>query len=127
LEGTPVNFVDLCLLLASISASVGGQFFLKSGAMKLGAVNGTNVVGVILGMVTNWQILAGLTCYALGVITYILLLNRVALSIASPALALSYVFAVLIGVFFFKEPMSLVRAMGVGMIFGGVILLTQKH
>jgi drug/metabolite transporter (DMT)-like permease len=122
-----VNFVALCLLLASIGASVGGQFFLKSGAMKLGAVNASNVVGVIFSMVTNWQILAGLTCYALGVVTYILLLTRVDLSTASPALALSYVFVVMIGVFFFKEPMSLGRALGVGMIFGGVILLTRKH
>lgn len=122
-----MNFVALCLLLVSIGASVGGQFFLKSGAMKLGTVNASNVVGAILSMVTNWQILAGLTCYGLGVITYILLLTRVDLSTASPALALSYVFVVMIGVFFFKEPMSLVRALGVGMIFGGVILLTRKH
>lgn len=120
-----MSFASFLLLLASVSASVGGSFFLKQGARALGTINGSNVVSAILNMVNQWQIWVGLTCYGLGVITYILLLNKVDLSIAAPLLATSYIFAVLLGVFFFKETVSISQMIGIAMIFCGAILLTQ--
>jgi drug/metabolite transporter (DMT)-like permease len=121
-----MSFAAFCLLIASVIASVGGQFFLKMGANQLGKVNASNVVGTILSMVTNWQILVGLTFYGLGVVTYILLLNKVKISVASPALATSYIFAVLLGRFYFGDQISMPQYFGIGFIFFGVILLTRS-
>ncbi|MBE9031193.1 EamA family transporter [filamentous cyanobacterium LEGE 11480] len=120
-----MSFASILLLLASVSASVGGQFFLKQGALQLGEIDSSNVGMAIVGMLSKWQIWVGLTCYGLGVITYILLLNKVNLSVASPLLATSYIFAVLLGVFFFKESVSIAQYIGIGMIFCGAILLSQ--
>jgi drug/metabolite transporter (DMT)-like permease len=120
-----MSFAAILLLLASVTASVGGQFFLKQGALQLGKIDSSNVVMVILGMLSKWQIWVGLTFYGLGVITYILLLNKVNLSVASPLLATSYIFAVLLGVFFFKESITTLQGVGIAMIFGGAILLSQ--
>lgn len=120
-----MSFAAFCLLVASVLASVGGQFFLKQGAISLGVVDTSNVLTAILSMATKWQIFLGLCFYGLGVITYILLLNKVSLSIASPLLATSYVFAVLMGVFFFHEKVSLIQSIGIGLIFCGVVLLTR--
>ena len=121
-----MSLQEAFLLLASILASVGGQFFLKAGALKLGKVTAGNVVGHMLGILATPELLAGLTCYALGAVTYILLLTRVKLSIAAPSVALSYVFAVLIGYFLFREPIPISRAIGLGLIMSGVVLVTWK-
>ncbi|MGI0492204.1 EamA family transporter [Alkalinema pantanalense CENA528] len=121
-----MSFAAFCLLMASVAASVGGQFFLKQGALALGTIDSSNVLLAIVSMITKWQILVGLVCYGLGVVTYILLLNKVNLSIASPLLALSYVFAVLLGLFFFKEKLTLVQYIGIAFIFLGVVLLTRS-
>jgi drug/metabolite transporter (DMT)-like permease len=121
-----MNFISFCLLIASVAASVGGQLFLKMGANQLGKVGAGNLMATLTTMATTWQIIVGLTFYGLGVITYILLLNRVNISIASPALATSYVFAVLMGRFYFGDQISVPQYVGIGLIFSGVILLTRS-
>jgi drug/metabolite transporter (DMT)-like permease len=121
-----MDFASFCLLIASVAASVGGQFFLKMGANQLGKVGAGNLAATLVAMVTTWPILVGLTFYGLGVVTYILLLNRVPISIASPALATSYVFAVLLGRFYFGDQISIPQYIGIGLIFSGVVLLTRS-
>jgi drug/metabolite transporter (DMT)-like permease len=120
-----MSFAAMLLLLTSVSASAGGQFFLKQSAVQLGKIDQTNAIAAIVGMVSRWQIWAGLTCYGLGLMTYILLLTKVNLSIASPLLATSYIFAVLIGVFCFQESISIAQCLGIALIFCGAVLLTQ--
>jgi len=114
------------LFLISILMSVAGQFFLKSGALKLGQVNASNWLGHILGIVTIPELLVGLTCYGFGALSYILLLTRVNLSVAGPAASLVYVFSVLVGYFVFRETIPTTRYIGLGLIISGVILVIWK-
>lgn len=114
------------LLLISILMSVAGQWLLKTGALKLGQVNTSNLSSHVLGILTTPELLAGLTCYGLGAIAYILLLTRVNLSIAGPAVALVYVFSVLLGYFVFREPIPLIRVFGLSLIVCGVVLVIWK-
>lgn len=103
--------------------SVAGQLLLKAGALKLGKVHASNFSSHVLGILTTPELVAGLTCYAMGAIAYILLLTRVKLSIAGPAVALVYVFSVLLGYFVFRESVPLSRVVGLGFIMCGVILV----
>ena len=121
-----VTLQELSLLLMSVIASVAGQFFLKTGALKLGKVHVGNVVAHILSILTTPELLIGLSCYALGALAYILLLTRVNLSVAGPSVSLVYVFSVILGYFIFKEPIPLTRLMGLSLIIGGVILVVWK-
>jgi len=114
------------LFLISILASVTGQWLLKAGALKLGKVNAGNLIGHLLGIVTIPELLIGLACYGLGAIAYILLLTRVKLSVAGPAVALGYVFSLLLGYFIFKEVVPLSRIVGLGLIVCGVVLVIWK-
>lgn len=114
------------LFLISILMSVAGQWLLKAGALKLGKVSTDNWLSHVLGILTTPELLAGLTCYGLGAIAYILLLTRVKLSIAGPAVALVYVFSVLLGYFIFQEPIPLSRVVGLGLIICGVLLVIWK-
>jgi multidrug transporter EmrE-like cation transporter len=121
---TPAEFL---LLLISILLSGSGQFFLKSGALQLGQVTGTNLISHVLSIATTPALLVGLTCYALGAISYILLLTRVHLSVAGPAASLIYIFSVLLGYFAFQEAISLSRLVGLGCIICGVILIAWQR
>jgi drug/metabolite transporter (DMT)-like permease len=114
------------LFLISILMSVAGQWLLKTGALKLGQVNTSNLSSHVLGILTTPELLAGLSCYGLGAIAYILLLTRVNLSIAGPAVALVYVFSVLLGYFVFREPIPLIRVFGLSLIVCGVVLVIWK-
>lgn len=114
------------LFLISVLTSVAGQFFLKAGALKLGKVNATNLFSHILGILVTPELLMGLTCYGLGACAYILLLTRVKLSIAGPAVALVYVFSLLLGYFLFREPIPFSRVVGLGLIICGVVLVLWK-
>lgn len=115
------------LFLISTLMSVAGQWLLKAGALKLGKVSTSNLSSHVLGILTTPELLAGLTCYGLAAIAYILLLTRVKLSIAAPAVAISYVFSMLLGYFVFQESVPFSRVVGLGLIICGVILVIWKN
>jgi multidrug transporter EmrE-like cation transporter len=121
-----VTLPELSLLLISVLAGVFGQFFLKLGAGKLGKVDMDNAVSHILSIVTTPELLIGLTCYALGAIVYILLLTRVNLSIAAPAISISYIFSVVLGHFWFRESIVFPQIIGLAAISFGVILVVSN-
>ncbi|MEM8805930.1 MAG: DMT family transporter [Cyanobacteria bacterium P01_G01_bin.38] len=116
---------EIILLLATVIGGSLGQIFLKLGALKLGAVTGSNIVSHILGIALIPEFIAGIFAYGLGALAYILLLTRVELSIAAPATASIYVFSVVFSYFFLKEPFSIAQAVGLGMIMCGVILVAS--
>jgi drug/metabolite transporter (DMT)-like permease len=121
-----VIFKEFILFVTSIIFGITGQFFLKAGALELGKVNGDNILSHIISMITTPKLLIGLTFYGLGAVTYILLLTRVDLSVVGPAVALGYVFSMLIGIIVFKEPIIINRLIGLGLIVCGVILVIWK-
>lgn len=90
LKDISVTPQELILLLMSVLASVGGQFFLKAGALKLGRVHIGNAVSHILSIITTPELVLGLACYGLGALAYIMLLTRVSLSIADPSISQGY-------------------------------------
>jgi len=120
---TPSEF---SLLLLSVFISVVGQFFLKLGALKLGRVHTGNAASHILSIMTTPELLVGLTCYALGAVAYILLLTRVNLSVAAPSVSIGYILSVLLGYLILKEPISLIRLVGLSLIVVGVILVVWR-
>ena len=121
-----MSIPEFSLLLISVLISVAGQFFLKMGAIKLGKVDPSNAVSHILNMITIPELLLGLTCYGIGAVAYILLLTRVNLTVAAPAVSVGYIFSVLLGYFVLKEPISIIRVFGLGFIVTGVILVIWK-
>jgi len=125
-SGVILTLLEFCLLLMSVIISVAGQFFLKLGALKLGKVDAGNAVSHILSMVKTPEVLAGLSFYGIGAVAYILLLTRVNLSVAAPAVSIGYIFSVLIGCFILKESISPLRLVGLSLIVMGVILLVGK-
>ncbi|PSF38162.1 EamA-like transporter family protein [Aphanothece hegewaldii CCALA 016] len=121
-----MSLQEFGLLLFSVLVSATGQFFLKVGALKLGKVTGNNLISHIFNILTVPELIAGLACYGLGAIAYILLLTRVKLSVAGPSASLIYIFSVLMGYFIFKESIPIYRLFGMGFIVCGVILVVWQ-
>lgn len=115
------------LFIISILTNAVGQYLLKSGALRLGTVDARDPVGYLWAVATTPQLVLGLGCYGLGALAYILLLTRVNLSVAGPAVALAYVISVTIGVFWFHETLPPMRLVGLGAIVFGVILVVWKQ
>jgi drug/metabolite transporter (DMT)-like permease len=122
-----MNPKEFILLLIAIVFSASGQFFLKLGALKLGKVTANNAIGHVLSIAMQPELLAGLACYGIGAILYILVLTRVNLSVAGPAAALIYILSFLLGHFAFGEAISTNRLFGLGFIVCGVILLVWQQ
>jgi drug/metabolite transporter (DMT)-like permease len=121
-----VTLQEFGLLMMAILSGVAGQFLLKTGALRLGKVTVENAIQLLLNIVTIPELVAGLVCYGIGAVAYILVLTRVNLSVAGPAVALSYVFSVLIGYFLFQEPIPMIRLTGLGFIVAGVVLVVWQ-
>ena len=120
---------SVLLILASIIASVFGQFVLKTGAKQLGTLgveqagNGLHHAFVAI---TNPWIVGGLGCYALGAVTWIVVLTRVPLSWAYPILALNQILILLVAWLFLGETVTAMRWGGALMIVAGVFLVSQS-
>jgi multidrug transporter EmrE-like cation transporter len=121
-----VTLQEFFLFLSAVLMASGGQFLLKLGAGKLGKVNASNAVSHILNIAQTPELVAGLALYALSSILFILVLTRVKLSVAGPAISISYIFSVLLGYFFFDESISRQHLVGLGLIVLGVILVVKR-
>lgn len=114
------------LLLITVFIGITGQFFLKLGAVKLGKVSATNFATHILSIIWTPELLLGLTFYAMSAVLYILLMTRINLSVIGPAVSMGYIFSVLMGYYFFKEPITPRHLVGLGFIACGVILVAWR-
>jgi drug/metabolite transporter (DMT)-like permease len=121
-----MGFAEICMLAVTILTGSIGQYFLKLGANKLGAVTADNAIALMLKILTIPDLLIGLTFYAGAAVLYILILTRVPLSVLGPSVALQYVFAVLMGKYLFNDPIPGYRWIGLGFIACGVMLVIWK-
>ena len=81
------------LLFTGVLLNAAAQLFLKAGTNATGVITLTPSDGLatILRLATVPPILAGLACYAVSVVVWILGLSRVPVSVAYPMLSLGYV------------------------------------
>ncbi len=121
-----MGFAEVMMLAITVLTGSIGQYFLKLGANKLGAVTAENAIALVLKILTIPDLLIGLTFYAGAAVLYILILTRVPLSILGPSVALQYVFAMLMGKYLFHDPIPGHRWFGLGLIACGVILVIWK-
>ena len=74
----------------------------------------------------NPAILAGLGCYGLSVVVWIMALSRVEVSVAYPMLSLGYVVNALFAWWLFGEALTAMRLSGMFLIIVGVYLVARS-
>jgi multidrug transporter EmrE-like cation transporter len=117
----------LPLILTGVLLNAAAQIALKNGMRTIGtfAFSLENMVPIGLRVGMNPYILAGLGCYVVSVVVWLLVLSRVDVSYAYPMLSVGYIVAALAGKALFGEPVDVVRWMGIVTICIGVYLITR--
>ncbi|MDE2120072.1 MAG: EamA family transporter [Betaproteobacteria bacterium] len=121
---TPVAFA---LVLTGVLLNATAQLLIKAGAATAGQFSFTagQILRAGLHFATQWQILAGLACYAISVVVWILALTRVQVSIAYPMLSLGYVVTAFAAWWLFGESLTPQKLAGIAIIIAGVVLLAR--
>jgi len=119
---------QILLLLITVGLNVAGQFLMKQGMSQVGVIGGS--LSVMVGSLTkaflNPYVIGGVGAYGFSSIFWLILLSRVELSYAYPALSLGYVLVTLVSAFLLAEIVSPLRWVSVGVICLGVILLSRS-
>ncbi len=101
------------MLAAAIVTSMAGQTLLKAGSGEIDFIT----------QLFDWRTLVGLVLYGGAAFLYIIALRRIAMSVALPCTAVSYVAAALIGHYVFHEPLTASHLVAIGLISSGVVVL----
>ena len=114
----PMAMNGAALLLLRVLFSAGASWFLKIGAV--GVIGRDN----LLAMATNPMIMLGGLCYVLAFVSYVIVLQKVQLSLAQPVItAGASVITVVVSTLLLKEVMSSANWLGLILICGGVYLM----
>ncbi len=84
-----------------------------------------NIMPIGTKVALNPFVLAGLFCYVVSVIVWLMALSRVDVSYAYPLLSAGYIVTALAGQIFFGETLGPVRWAGILVICLGVYLVTR--
>jgi multidrug transporter EmrE-like cation transporter len=119
---------QFALVLTGVLLNAIAQLLLKAGAGSLADVElrASNAATIAGRLIFNVPIIAGLGCYVLSVVVWILALARVEVSVAYPMLSLGYVVNALAAWWLFNESLSGARIAGIGVILVGVWLVARS-
>lgn len=121
---------DLVWILAGVLLNAVAQLLLKAGADSAGpislAAGSPALWRIAIGLVQHPAILAGLACYAVSVLLWIVALSRVEVSVAYPMLSIGYVVNALLAGWLFGEDVGVQRWLGIAVIAIGVVLVSRS-
>jgi multidrug transporter EmrE-like cation transporter len=107
-------------MIVSMITAVIGQVFFKKGLV---GTELTPSLKSIVSVIFTPTLLFGFFFYGLSAILWLFVLKRFPLSVAYPSLSLTYILILFISVAYFGESLSLLKFLGVFLIFGGVVLI----
>jgi multidrug transporter EmrE-like cation transporter len=122
---TPLTF---SLLVTGVLLNALAQLLLKAGTNRIGefAFSMDNVVPIGARIASSPPILAGLACYVVSVVVWILALSRVPVSVAYPLLSIGYVVNAIAAWWLFGETLGAQKMIGIGFIVIGVFLVARS-
>ena len=119
---------QFALVLTGVLLNAVAQLLLKAGAGALADIElkPANALAIAGKVMFNLPIIAGLGCYAVSVVVWILALSRVEVSIAYPMLSVGYVLNAVAAWWLFGESLGAMRVAGIGVIIVGVWLVARS-
>jgi multidrug transporter EmrE-like cation transporter len=123
-----VNPLTFSLVLTGVLLNAAAQLFLKAGTNRVGAFSFAleNIVPIGARLASSPHVLAGLSCYVVSVVVWILALSRVQVSIAYPMLSIGYIVNAFAAWMLFGESITAQKMIGIGFIVIGVILVGRS-
>lgn len=103
-----------------MALAIAGQFFLKKGILASTLV--PSIESIIKTLFSPF-VLLGFITYGASSIIWLFVLQKFPLSVAYPALSLTYIAIVAVSIFVLKEPLTSYKIAGVLLITAGVYFL----
>jgi drug/metabolite transporter (DMT)-like permease len=116
------------LILAGVFLNALAQLLLKAGTNAVGQfafVTG-NIAPIATRLAFEPHILAGIACYGVSLVIWIMGLSRIEVTIAYPMLSLGYVLNAAAAWYFLGESLGPMRIAGIGFIMVGVGLIARS-
>jgi len=124
-----MNLTTFAFIISGVLLNAVAQVLLKAGTNALGGaihLTVSNAFETFIRVASQLPILAGLACYALSLVVWIMGLSRTDVSIAYPMLSLGYVVAAVGAWMFLGETIPPQRMLGIAVILAGVVLLARS-
>ncbi len=112
--------------LVSIMLLSAGQTAIKYGLNDIGGVDLSDGLMSLFRIFQTPWVIGGFFFYGVSAILWLDVLSKLDFSLAFPMVALTYVFTLLIGRFFFGETVGWERIFGVALILTGVFFLIRS-
>lgn len=115
------------VLFGALVLTVLAQILLKFGVNKIGSIeiNLGSYLNLIGQAFTNLYIFSGLVSLGVGFFLWLMALSKLKLSVIVPFASFNYILILFFSWLLFKESISYVQLLGVGVIIGGLILITR--
>jgi multidrug transporter EmrE-like cation transporter len=124
-----MNLTTFAFIISGVLLNAVAQVLLKAGTNAIGGaihLTMSNWFETFVKVATQWPIIAGLACYGISVVVWIMGLSRTDVTIAYPMLSLGYVVAALGAWLFLGEAVSPQRLLAIAVIMVGVALLARS-
>ena len=112
-----MSLASFAFILTGVLLNAGAQLLLKAG---------TNARPLGLALAIEPHILAGLACYVVSVVVWVLALSRVPVSVAYPMLSLGYIVNAFAAWMLFGESLTAQKLVGIGFIVVGVFPVARS-
>jgi multidrug transporter EmrE-like cation transporter len=123
-----MNLSTFAFIITGVLLNAAAQLLLKAGTNAMGGaihLTADNWFQTGIKVATQVPILAGLACYAVSLVVWIIGLSRTDVTIAYPMLSLGYVVSAFGAWMFLGEAVSPQRLLAIGVIMVGVVLLAR--
>ncbi|MFA5113158.1 MAG: EamA family transporter [Candidatus Margulisiibacteriota bacterium] len=118
--------MNYLIMIVSITLAIAGQLLMKRGMIAFGTFPVSQLLVKLVPIFLNPWVFAGLACFGLSSVFWLVVLSRMPLSLVYPMVSFGYVLVALLSVFFFKEHVSLIRWTGIVVIILGVFLISRS-
>ncbi len=104
-------------IAVAVVLGTAAQLFLKAG---------TNSAPVDFRLALEPRILAGIACYAVSLVVWILALSKTPVSVAYPMVSIGFALNALLAWWLLGEAVTPMRVLGIGIIIVGVFLVARS-
>lgn len=123
------NF-QLVIILFTVALNAAAQLILKYGVQMISEANDGEIysfsISSIFQVLFNTYVMLGLIIYVVGAGFWIWVLSKVDISLAYPFISLGFILTLVVGVAFFKEPLSSAKIFGTLLIISGCFVITRS-
>ena len=113
--------------LIGVALNTAAQLFLKATTNRVGELSLAKpllTTALSIGSVPAFY--AGMACYAVSIVVWLLALSRLPVSVAYPLLSVGYVFNALLAYALFDESLSMQKFVGIAFIIIGVVIVARS-